>query len=235
MVPVKPACEACPARTCGVFSDLSREDVRVLARARSANTYRRRSVIFYEGNPSLGMFCVHAGRVKIYNHGPDGHQQIVRLARDGDLLGYRALLAGEPYAATAEVLEEAVICFIDKAPALDLVRRNPGVALRLLAVVSRDLRVAEQRVLDLIQKPVAGRVAGLLLELQRGFGERGPAGVRLDIDLTREELAEMIGTTAESLIRTLSDLRSRGLVALDGHHITLRDPAALARLSAPDG
>lgn len=234
MTPVKPTCEACPARMHGVFCDLNREDVRELSRARTANTYRKRSIIFYEGNPSMGMFCVHSGKVKIFNHGLDGHQQIVRLAKTGDLLGYRALLAGEPYAATAEVLEEATICFLDKTLVFQLIRRNPSVSLRMLKQVCKDLRIAERRTLDLVQKPVAERVAGLLLDLQQGFGENGVRGVKLNIDLTREEMAEMIGTTAESLIRTLSDFRARGLVELEPHHVTIRNPVELAKLSPPD-
>jgi CRP/FNR family transcriptional regulator len=90
--------------------------------------------------------------------------------------------------------------------------------------------MAERRALDLIQKPVGQRVAGLLLDLQRDFGKPMPGGVRLNIDLTREEMAQMVGTTAESLIRTLSGFKSRGLVDLEDHHVYVKAQAELAKM-----
>lgn len=226
----KTNCEICPSRLQGVFCDLSREDVRELARARTSNTYRKKSIIFYEGNPAMGIFCLNSGKVKIYKHGIDGQIQIVRLARGGDLLGYRALLSGEPYSATAEVIEEASICFLDKTMVMQMIRKNPSLSLRLLRKVSRELREAEERVLDLIQKPVPQRVAALLLSLQERFGETSAEGIRLNIQLTREEMAEMIGTTAESLIRTLSEFRHKGLVEVDAHSVCIKNPRQLALL-----
>ncbi len=127
------------------------------------------------------------------------------------------------------MLEDATICFLDKQTVLSMLRRHAGIALRILKTLGRDLRVAEQRTLDLIRKPVADRVAALLLDLQRAFGEPAPRGIRLCIALTREEMAEMIGTTSETLIRTLSEFRARGLIDLAPHRITIRDPAGLTR------
>jgi CRP/FNR family transcriptional regulator len=229
-MPPKPNCETCPVRTHGVFCDLTAEELREVVRNRTSNTYRKRSIIFYEGNPAMGLFGVWSGKVKVFNHGEEGRAQIVRLANAGDILGYRALLAGEPYAATAEVIEDAVICFLDKNVFFQILRRNPNVTLRILGKVCHELGVAERHALDLIQKPVAQRVASLLLDLQRDFGEPGPRGVRLGIDVTREEMAEMIGTTAESLIRTLSDFKSKGYVDIEGHNIYVKDPSDLAKM-----
>ena len=105
-MPPKPNCEMCPVRTKGVFCDLTKDELREIMKERTANTYRKHSIIFYEGNPSMGLFGIWSGKVKIFNHGVDGHLQISRLGKPGDLLGYRAMLAGEPYSATAEVIEE---------------------------------------------------------------------------------------------------------------------------------
>ncbi|MEK7475074.1 MAG: Crp/Fnr family transcriptional regulator [Candidatus Coatesbacteria bacterium] len=230
MSPAKPNCDSCPVKLHGAFAAVTREDMREMARGRTVNTYKKRSTIFYEGNPSMGLFCVFSGKVKIFKHGADGHLQISRLAKPGDLLGYRALLAGEPYAATAEVIEDATICFLDRALAFKILRQNADLTLGILKRVCQDLRVAERRALDLIQKPVVQRVAGLLLELQRDFGRPTPAGVRLDIDLTREEMAQMAGTTAESLIRTLSDFKQKGLVDLRDHCVFIKSQAGIERL-----
>jgi CRP/FNR family transcriptional regulator len=218
----------CPVRTRGVFCDLTEDEVAELMRGRTPNTYRKHSIIFYEGNPAMGLFGIWSGKVKIFNHGVNGRTQIVRIGKPGDLLGYRALFGEESYSATAEVIEDAVICFIDRTLAYSILRRNPSVALRIMKRVCRDLRVAERRAHDLVQKPVVQRVASLLLDLEREFGEPSARGTRLAIELTREELAEMIGTTAESLIRTLSDFKAKGYVDIEGHHISIRDSESLA-------
>ena len=234
MMAVKPLCEVCPVRLQGVFSDLTKDEQKFLTKAKTCNAYRKRSVIFYEGNPSMGLFCVNSGKVKIFKNGVEGQVQIVRLAKPGDLLGYRALLANEPYAAPAEVLEDATICFMDRTTVFQLLQRNATLSLRILRSVCQDLRTAEERTLDLIQKPVAQRVAALLLALQASFGENAKQGVRLNIALTREEMAEMVGTTAETLIRTLSDFKTRGLVELEPHAVFVRKPHELARLLPAD-
>jgi|SRR6185503_4786552 len=232
MTTPKPACEICPTRESGVFCDVTKDEMREFSRNRSFNTYRRKSIIFYEGNPPLGLFCIQKGKVKISKHGMDGQVQIVRLAGPGDILGYRALFSGEPYAATAEVLEDASLCFVDKTATYALLRKNAALALSILERVCRDLRVSEDAVLDLVQRPVAERVANMLLSLQETYGASGPEGVRLNIALTREEMAEMVGTTAETLIRTLSDFKARGLVALEPPHaIIIKKAAELARMA----
>lgn len=232
MTTAKPACEICPTRESGIFCDITKDDLREFSRARSFNTYKRKSIIFYEGNPPLGLFCVQKGKVKISKHGSDGQVQIVRLAGPGDILGYRALFAGEPYAATAEVLEDASLCFVDKVSVYALLKKNAALALSILERVCQDLRVSEDAVLDLVQRPVSERVANMLLNLQETYGTRSPDGIHLDITLTREEMAEMVGTTAETLIRTLSDFKTRGLVALEPPHaIIIKKPAELARMA----
>ncbi|MEK7475073.1 MAG: Crp/Fnr family transcriptional regulator [Candidatus Coatesbacteria bacterium] len=230
----KTNCEICPVRTRGAFCDLTKDELGELMRARVANTYRKHSVIFYEGNPPMGLFGIWSGKVKLYNHAANGRTQIARLAKPGDLLGYRALFGEEPYAATAEVIEDATICFLDRTLAYSILRRNTGVALRIMEYVCRDLRVAERRMHDLVRMPVVERTAALLLELERDFGEPAPRGTRLAIDLTREEMAEMIGTTAESLIRTLSEFRQKDWIELDGHRVLVKESSALAKLIPQD-
>jgi len=230
----RPDCETCPVRVHGVFCDLTKDELREVVRGRTPNAYRKHSIIFYEGNPAMGIFGVWSGKVKVFHHGVNGHLQISRLAKPGDILGYRALLAGEPYAATAEVIEDAVICFLDKAVFLQILRRNANLMLRMMTKVCQELRVAERRSLDLVQKPVVQRVASLLLDLERDFGEPTPSGVRLKIELTREEMAQMVGTTAESLIRTLSDFKQKGCVEMEGHHVFVRDRAELVKMVPQD-
>lgn len=220
----------CPARTTGAFCSLPKPEIRVLARGKTMNTYRRRNTIFYEGNPSLGVYCVRSGKVKIYKQGADGKVQIVRLAKSGDLLGYRAFFAEEPYCESAEVLETSCICFIDRATITQLLARNVQLAQWILKKICIELRQARERNLALAQKSVPQRVAELLIALHDSFGENTPQGTKVNISLTREEMAELAGTRTETLIRTLSGFKKRGLVEIAPPHIYVKSVPGLKKL-----
>jgi len=165
---------------------------------------------------------VFSGKLKLYKTGVNGRLQIVRLASAGDLLGYRSLISDEPYSATAEVIDEAMVCFIDKTTFFDVLRRNPQLALEMMKKLCRELREAEDHVMDVAQKSTRERMAALLLTLKEAYGS--PilgGGFSLGIELSREEMAEMIGTTQETVIRLLSELRSQGVVEIVGRSITI--------------
>ena len=232
MMAPKSACDSCncPARSVGPFCSLPKAEIQVLAKGKTTNTYKRRNTIFYEGNPSLGIYCVRSGKVKIYKQGPDGQIQIVRLAKPGELLGYRAFFANEPYCETAEVLETSCICFIDRNTVMNLMARNPGLSQWALKKVCTDLRQARERTLALVQKSVPQRVAELLLSLGDSFGENSAQGVRINISLTREEMAELAGTRTETLIRTLSNFKRRNLIDIIPPHVFVRNSAGLKKL-----
>lgn len=206
-----------------MFCDLSDTHLEEMDRAKTTNRYLPHQVVFYEGNQPLGVYCVSAGKIKIYKSDQEGHQQIVRLAGAGDLLGYRSMLAGAPYSATAETLEEAEICFMDRKTFLDLLKTHPATAVHLMTALAQDLGTAEQKLMDMAHKNVRERLAELLLVFHKNYGEKTTNGSRLKISLTREEIAELIGTTQESVIRLLSEFKQDGLIAVEGRNITLLD------------
>lgn len=214
-------CETCSSRGKGVFCDLSDAHLKELDSAKTHNHYKPKQHIFYEGNQPYGIYCVASGKVKIFKTDPDGHQQIVRLASGGDLLGYRSLLAGEPYSASAEALEEVNACFVDKRTFYHILDTHPVTALHVLTNLAKDLGRAESQMVNLAHKNVRERFAEILLILQKKYGEKGGKGIRLKISLTREELAELIGTTQESVIRLMTEFKTDGLIAVDGRDITL--------------
>ena len=220
----------CPVRSEGAFCGLPKSEVRILNRGKTVNTYRRRNTIFYEGNPALGIYCIRSGKVKIYKQGADGKVQIVRLARPGELLGYRAFFASEPYSETAEVLVTSCICFIDRATIAQLLTRNAPLCQWILKKVCVELRETRERNLALAQKSVPQRVAELLLSLNDSFGENSAQGARININLTREEMAELAGTRTETLIRALSAFKKRGLVEIAPPYIYIRNTGGLRKL-----
>lgn len=222
-------CQTCQRRGQSVFCDLTREHAQEIDRAKTTNQYKPHQVVFYEGNQTYGVYCLRAGKVKIYKVDPEGHQQIVRLAGPGDIIGYRSVLAGDPYRATAETLEEATICFFDKKTFFHILETHPATAFNVMTLLSKDLRRAEDLMTHIAHKSVRERLAELLLAFQLRYGEKTGDGVKLNIALTRGEMAELIGTTQESVIRHISEFKQEQMISVQGRQITLLDLPRLAK------
>ena len=143
------SCRLCRSFEAGVFSDLSEKDLALLEQCKTANQYKRKQIIFYEGNPVVGLYCIQSGKVKLYKTNDDGKQQILKIAQGGDILGHSSLFTDTSHIVTAEALEESDICFLDKNRFLSVLQANPSVSLKLLGQLSRELNRSEQHVLDL--------------------------------------------------------------------------------------
>ncbi len=225
-----PQCETCGARENSILCDLSHAGVLKIDGTKNTNSYKRGQIIFYEGNRPSGLFCVFKGKVKIYKSSESGREHIVRLAKNGDVLGYRSLLSGELYSATAEALEETTVCHIPYASFMQILAEDHQLMNRLMQLLTHDLREAEERMVELSQLPVRERLAQTLLMLSSTFGTKDD-GATLDIQLTREDLANIVGTATESCIRLLSEFRKERLVTLSGKNIVIADKPALIRLA----
>ncbi len=223
----KSSCEACESRLLGVFCNLEGPALEEFNRNKTTNHYKKGQVIFYEGNQAFGVYCILSGRVKLYKTGVDGRQQIVRIAGPGDLLGYRSLFAGEPYHATAESLEEAVICFVDNNTFFPMLAANPKLTVSILKKLSKELRVAEDLATSIAQRSVRERMAELLLMLKQTYGKPTKRGIQIDLELSREEMAEMIGITQETAIRLLSEFKKDGMIDVRERAITILNTKAL--------
>ncbi len=229
-----PSCENCRHRGKSLFGTLCSDDLAQLKPHKKLRQYRRRELLFAQGNVPEGLFCVAAGQVKIFQTGIDGRDQIVRLAGPGDPIGYRALFADEPYNASAEALEESEVCFIDRGSVLELLEDKPLFMRRLLQWLCQDLRQAEERMRQFAQKPVRERMAETLVLLAQAFGKKVPGGIQLGIRLTRQELAELAGTVLETAVRCISEMKREKLLRGEGRSLILPDPAALARVARLD-
>lgn len=224
-------CQVCTSRSLGLFCQLSEQDQEMCNKHKTTNLYKSGQILFYEGNRPFGVYCVFSGKVKLYKTGFNGRLQIVRLAGVGDLLGYRSMLSEEPYSATAEAMEDAMVCFIDRATFFELMRRNTKLAMEMMKKLCRELKSAEDHVLDVAQKSTRERLAGLLLTLKETYGKPCADGTEIGIELSREEMAEMIGTTQETVIRLLSDFKDKGVLLIDGRHIVIPDTKPLLKLT----
>lgn len=224
-------CQTCSTRDKGVFCNLIKSHLEDIDKAKTSNQYKTHQIIFYEGNQPYGLYCIVEGKIKIYKTDAEGHQQIVRLAGPGDILGYRALLSGEPYEASSETLEPSVICFFDKSTFFRILETHPTTAFNVMKLLAKDLGTAEKQTLSITHKNLRERLAELFLTFKNRYGKRVNGGVLLDINLTREELAELIGATQESVIRMISDFREEGLITVDGRFVTIKDAQKLTTVA----
>lgn len=216
-------CESCPTRIAGVFGRLSRDRLRSLDQCKADNLYHKGQIVFQEGTPALGVHCVYEGQLKLYKSGTQGRPQIIGLAKPGTMVGHRAVLTDKAHTFTAESLGEARVCYVDRATFKTLISENPSISDALLKKLAQDLDDAEDRLIDVVEQPVPVRLARLLMSLKDGYGRATSQGLRISLSLTREEMAEMIGTTQETTIRLLSQFRKKGLIRIDDKSITLLD------------
>ncbi|MGH7166881.1 MAG: Crp/Fnr family transcriptional regulator, partial [Nitrospiraceae bacterium] len=188
-------------------------------------------VVFYEGHVCLGLYLLCAGRVKLTRTSARGHRVIVGILDAGGLIEQHAWRDGALHEVTCEAMEPSQICVIDKERYLALLKRNPGLAVKLLQSVSQELGAQTDRLEAFAFKTARERVAGLLLELAERFGRNTGDGLQVGIPLKREELAEMAGVAVETVIRLLGAFRDQGLVSLGEKTITLMNRDRLVRIA----
>jgi CRP-like cAMP-binding protein len=212
-----------------VFDTTTLEEKDFLESEKSCSNYKRGDVIYREGSRINGVFCINSGVLKIYKTGSDGKEQIVTFAKEGDIIGYRSVLSNEPACTTAQVIQDALICYIPASVIFHLVKSNGNFALSLLQLTCKELNQANSYIKDIAQKTVRERLAEVLLMLENNFGinEEG----YLKITLTREELANIVGTATESVIRLLSEFKTDGIILMSKKNIKLANRAFLKKIS----
>lgn len=216
-------CETCPSRSSGIFCELKKESLDDVSKHKVMNHYKKGQTIFFQGNPPLGLYCVSTGKIKITRAGNDGKESILRIAGPGDVLGHRSLFSKEKYEATATVLEDSSICFIDKNYIYEALEANPSIALNMIEKLSRDMGIAEKKSAAMFQKNARERLAELFLEFADDYGVREKNMIKLDIRLSRDELASIIGSAHETVIRLISEFKEEGILELAGKTIYVRD------------
>ncbi len=224
-----PACEDCIVKGHSIFKDLSAEELESVNYGKGCSLYKRGNIIYHEGNRINGFYCINSGIVKIYKTGIDGKEQIIRFAKTGDIIGFRSVLSKELACTTAKVIEDAVLCFIPSENLFSLVKQNAAFSMQLMQLTCRELGEANNFITDIAQKTVRERLAEILLLLMNTFSLDDKKV--LQISLTREELANMVGTATESVIRLLSEFKADKIIDLHGRKISLLDIPALRKIA----
>lgn len=212
-----------------IFKNLSNDELNLLTFEKGCNFYKRGSVIYKERNTIRGVYCVNKGIVKIFKTGVDGREKIIRFAQKGDIIGYRSTLTHELACTTAKVIEDAVLCFIPTNHFNELVKNNTKFSNEVLQISLRELGDANKFIIDIAQKTVRERLAEILVLLKDTF-ELDKEGF-LQVSLTREELANLVGTATESVIRLLSEFKTDKYIELNGRKIRILQLDSLKKLA----
>lgn len=221
------SCDSCPARQEGIFCNLDFADIIDVSHHKITNKYKKGQTLFVQGTHPFGLYCISAGNIKLTKTGVDGKESIVRIVHAGDILGHRSLFTDEDFGKTATAMEDTEVCFIDKKYILSLIEKNPSVALNIINKLSRDMGNAETKLSSLHQKNVRERLAELLLSLKATHGVKENNRWRIDLKLTREEMATMIGTANETLIRFMTEFKDAGIIEQEGKVLYIKDEEEL--------
>src|SRR5215813_161531 len=222
------SCLDCKLRSELAFCDLHRDALASFEAARSNSIYPKGSILFVEGQPSRGVYLICKGRAKLSTCSSDGRILITRIAEAGEVLGASATISGKPYEVTAETLSPCQIAFIRDKQFLQLLEQNPEVCLRLAQHLSNNYYTAHEQVRSLGLSHSAGeRLARLLLSWAAQSGVEIEKGIRIKLTLTHEEIAQLIGTSRETVTRLFSSLKGKQIVEVRGSTLVIRDKAAL--------
>lgn len=228
-------CENCQSRDRGIFCDLEQAALANVSHNKVMNFYKKGQTIFFQGNPPFGLYCIATGKIKVSKVGNDGKESIVRIAGPGDVLGHRSLFSKENYSATATVIEDSSICFLDKNFIYTALKEDPTISLTLIEKLAKDMGAAESRNASMSQKSARERLAELFLTFKKAYGiEEKDGRTRLDIKLNRDEIASIVGTAHETIIRLISEFKDEGILEQEGKTIFIVDEDKLIEFANLD-
>lgn len=222
-------CEQCIVREFSSLKALTKDELVKLSDCKTSHIIKKGEVIFEEGENVNGIYCIKDGVCKLTKLSANGKDHIVKLVTKGELLGQRSMISDEPVNLSAVALEDMQVCFIPKSEVMGYFDRNNQFSMNVMKSICGDLKEADDHMVNLAQKTVKERLAETLLYLNDTFGKNEDNSLK--VQLSRDELASIIGTATESCIRLLSDFKKLGLIELTGKKIVLKDINALKKLA----
>lgn len=213
-------CFTCQTRKRTEWCILDDEDLTILDRAKKSREHLPGELIFNEGEACAGIYCIESGLIGVRRFDAHGNSILLRLAYPGDTLGYRSVLTEEKHRVGAEMLQGGRVCFVDRGTVRALIGRTPALGLRFLRRATRELDAAEEKVLSGTTMSIRARFVHLLLVLKERFATSMEDGAfALELPLSRQDLAAMIGARPESMSRTIKSLEDDGIARFSGRTV----------------
>lgn len=210
-----------------LFKGLSETHLEKLSDILIDQTFNRSVTIFSEGDEAEGFYAVISGRVKIFKISSDGKEQIIHIFGPGNIFGEVPMFAGGRFPANAEAIEKSRVFFFPRIAFIELIKREPYLAMNMLAELSKKLRQLTRLIEDLSLKEVPGRLATYLLLLNEKVGDYNV----IELDITKTQLAGLLGTIPETLSRILGRMASQGIIEVNGRTVTILNRQALQEIS----
>ncbi len=210
-----------------LFADLDNQDITELMAVARRRTFKSGEIIFHRDDPGQVLYIIKAGKVKIGWSSPDGQEISLVVFKTGDYFGEFALLDGLPRSADATAIEKVECYTLQRNDFHNAIMRSPKIAIQVMGVLSKRLRKTDQMIDDLISLDVYGRVAKKLLDLANEHGETNKEGVLINMRLTQQELAALVGASRESVNKVMGYFMDKNYISTDKHKITLHKIAEL--------
>lgn len=221
-------CQHCIVRRFNSFNSLTKEELIKISSCKTTRKIKKGETLFEEGERINGIYCIKEGVCKISKMSENGRNQILNLLKHGDLLGQRSLVSDEVSNLKAVALNDMKVCFIPKEEILSDLEKNPDFTFSILKDMATSLKIADNVIVDMAQKTVKQRLAEILLKLYTVFHHKDE-GI-IDLQLSREEIANLIGTATESAIRLLSEFKKKNIIEFKGKNIVILNKLELEKI-----
>lgn len=218
------SCRTCPTRCSAEWGVLGDAEVERMDRAKVVLKFLPGEALYHQGNESMGIYSIESGTVGIRKSDPMGHTMLLRLAHAGETIGYSDFLAGEVHTASAVALQPSEVCFIDRLTLHGLLDGNPQLLMAFVRHSIRDLDAAKEFILRQAWLPVRARLAHVLLSLRERFASVQDDGTFIiSLPLSRQDLADLLGTRPETITRILQQMQSDGVLSVDDSTLVVPD------------
>jgi CRP/FNR family transcriptional regulator, cyclic AMP receptor protein len=203
------------------FSDLPEEDLESISNITLERNYKKNMLIFMEGEPGEAFYYIKSGKVKIFRTYEDGKEHIINICSEGDVFGEATLFSNIPYPASASVYEDSTIGIIKNSQLEALIQNNTELALKIIKVLAKKLIFAQHKIKDLAFNDVFARTASQILKLAKEYGSKTDKGLTINIELSRQELADMVGTTRETVSRAIGKFKKEKSITEDNDKLVI--------------
>jgi CRP/FNR family transcriptional regulator, cyclic AMP receptor protein len=206
-----------------IFSELSPEELDKVTDIANLRQYKKRMYVFMEGDKREAVYFIQSGVVKAYKIDEDGNEQVISLLHQGDMFPHVGFFDNSPYPATVEVVQDAELIVIRIDDFDEVLMKHPSIAIKVMKIMGQKILTLQERVQDFISKDVQHRIIQALVRLAEDHGEKTAKGIYIDIPITNQDFANMVGTSRESINRILNQFKKQRLLTADRQGILIHD------------
>ena len=228
LVVMESRCDQCIIRKFNSLRAMSKEELKKVSDTKITKSIKKGEAIFDEGDKLNGVYCVRNGVSKLSKLSANGKDQIVKLATKGEVIGQRSVIAEESANLSAVAVNDMEVCFIPKEAIVNTLHKNPDFTFEVLRHMAHDLKEADDVIVNMSQKTVKQRIAEAFLYLENNYGEDDQG--YLSLTLSREDIANVVGTATESCIRIISEFKKKGYLKTSGKKVGIANRKGLQDL-----